>query len=105
MKRSDSTVQQIATLKPCKAKSGIGKLSIHTVKNVKHRQAVARFRISAHRFPVEVGRYANVEHKKRLCAICNSDDIGDEYHYFINCKNHKLENLMQRKFPERNFGN
>ena len=27
-----------------------------SVKNVKHRQAVTRFRISAHRFPVEVGR-------------------------------------------------
>ena len=66
------------------------------MKNVKHRQAFARFRISAHRFPVEVGRYANnIEHKKRLCTICNSDDIVDEYHYFINCKNLELENLRE----------
>ena len=68
---------------------------LYTVKNVKHRQAVARFRISAQRFPVEVGRYANIEQKKRLCTIGNSDDVGDEYHYFINCKSHKLENLRE----------
>ena len=29
MERSDSTVQQIASLKPCKTKSGIGKLSVY----------------------------------------------------------------------------
>ena len=38
----------------------------------------ANYRIPAHRFPVEAGRYANIEHKERLCSICNSDDIGDD---------------------------
>lgn len=33
----------------------------------KHRQAVANFRISVHTCPVEVDRYAYVEHKNR-CA-------------------------------------
>ena len=32
------------------------------VKIVKHRQAVIRFRISAHKLPIETGRYANIEH-------------------------------------------
>jgi hypothetical protein len=32
------------------------------VKIVKHRQAVTRFRISAHKLPIETGRYANIEH-------------------------------------------
>jgi hypothetical protein len=60
---------------------------LSSVRNVKHRQAVTRFRIYAHRFPVEAGRYANIDYKLRLCPICDSNDIGDEYHYFLNCKN------------------
>ncbi len=52
------------------------------VKIVKHRQAVTRFRISAHRLPIETGRYAHIEHNLRLCPICNSNETGDEYHYF-----------------------
>ena len=68
---------------------------LSSVRNVKHRQAVTRFRISAHRFPVEVGRYANIDYKLRLCPICDSNDIGDEYHYFLNCKNYKLKNLEE----------
>ena len=60
---------------------------LSSVRNVKHRQAVTRFRISAHRFPVEVGRYTiNIDYKLRLCPICDSNDIGDEFHYFLNCE-------------------
>ena len=36
------------------------------VKIVKHRQAVTRFRISAHRLAIETGQYANIEHNLRL---------------------------------------
>ena len=38
-------------------------LSQHKI--VKHRTAVTRFRISAHKFPIETGRYANIEHDLR----------------------------------------
>jgi hypothetical protein len=68
---------------------------LSSVRNVKHRQAVTRFRISAHRFPVEVGRYANIDYKLRL-----SNDIGDEYHYFLNSKNCKLKNLKENFLKE-----
>ena len=61
---------------------------------------VTRFRISARRFPVEVGRYTNIDYKLRLCPICDSNDIGDEYHYFLNCKNYKLENLKENFLKE-----
>ena len=52
------------------------------VKIVKHRQAVTRFRISAQKLPIETGWYANIEHNLRLCSVCDSNEIGDEYHYF-----------------------
>ena len=54
------------------------------VKIVKHRQAMTRFRISAHRLPIETRRYVNIEHNLRLCPICNLHDVG-EYHYFLRC--------------------
>ena len=65
------------------------------VKIVKHHQAMTRFRISAHRLPIETGRYVNIEHNLRLCPICNLHEVGDEYHYFLCCNNKKLEKLVQ----------
>jgi hypothetical protein len=70
------------------------------VKIVKHRQAVTRFRISAHKLPIETGRYANIEHDLRLCPICNSNEIGDEYHYFSHCSNKRLEKLRENFLNE-----
>ena len=60
------------------------------ISNVKHRQAVTRLRISAHKFPVESGRYANIDYDSRVCTICNLNEVGDELHYFSNCNNSKL---------------
>ena len=70
------------------------------VKIVKHRQAVTRFRISAHKLPIETGRHANIEHDLRLCPICNSNEIGDEYHYFSHCSNKRLERLRENILNE-----
>ena len=70
------------------------------VKNVKHCQVVTRFRISAHKFPIEVGRYTNIAYNLRLCPICKSKDVGDEYHYFSNCNNDKLVNLRENFINE-----
>jgi hypothetical protein len=36
-----------------------------------HRQAITKLRISAHRLPVETGRYCNVPYKERICQHCN----------------------------------
>ena len=70
------------------------------VKNVKHRQVVTRFRISAHKLPIESGRYANIERNLRLSSICNLQEIGDEYHYFSNCENEKLKKLRKQFLKE-----
>ena len=47
--------------------------------------ALIRFRTSNHRLPIEVGRYHNIERKDRVCTLCSSNDIGDEYHYLVIC--------------------
>ena len=42
---------------------------------------VAKFRVSAHKFPKETGRYINTERQNRLCTLCERG-IGDELHCF-----------------------
>jgi hypothetical protein len=42
---------------------------------------------SNHRLPIEVGRWTNVERHNRLCQLCQSREIGDEFHYVLQCPN------------------
>ena len=35
--------------------------------------------------PIETGRHIGIERNDRVCNICKSSDIGDEYHYFCIC--------------------
>ena len=42
----------------------------------------------------------SIDYKLRLCPICDSNYMGDEYHYFLNCKNYKLKNLKENFLKE-----
>ena len=53
------------------------------VQNVKHRQ----LRISAHKLPVEAGRYKNIPHNDRICKHCDLNEFGNEQHYLMSCSN------------------
>jgi hypothetical protein len=44
-----------------------------------------RFRISNHNLPIETGRWIRKPVQDRLCSLCNSNDIGDEFHYIFIC--------------------
>ena len=57
------------------------------VLNNKNRFTFCRFRTSNHRLPIEVGRWTNVERHNRLCQLCQSREIGDEFHYVLQCPN------------------
>ena len=49
-----------------------------------YKRALAKFRVSAHKLPIEVERYAKTPKDKRLCILgCN--EIGDEQHYLFEC--------------------
>jgi hypothetical protein len=56
------------------------------VKNEMYRQSVTRVRLSCHNFPIQTGRYNNVEEKQRICTKCNIN-IGTEYHCIMECFN------------------
>ena len=50
-----------------------------------YRDALIKFRTSNHRLPIEVGRHNNIVRSERICPHCNTQDIGDEFHYFSVC--------------------
>ena len=43
---------------------------LHDICNDKHRQAIIKMRISAHKLPVESGRYNKTSYENRFCTIC-----------------------------------
>ena len=51
----------------------------------KYRSAFAKFRISAHTFPIEKGRWSFIPSSKRYCPLCLGNHIGDEKHYILHC--------------------
>ena len=65
------------------------------IKNFKHRQAVTRIRISAHRMPVETGRSRKIPLEKRVCPICDKNKIGDEFPYTVGCTNKVFRKLRE----------
>ena len=73
---------------------------IHEVKYYKYRSAITKFRISAHTFPVESGRWDKTPCEKRMCPLCFSNDIGNEKHYIFHCTNPKLVEIRKTFTPE-----
>ena len=54
--------------------------------NKKLCQAITKLRISAHKFPIETGRFDYRMRTERICPLC-CDGIGDEMHYLTQCQN------------------
>ena len=46
---------------------------------------LCKFRTGNHRLPIEIGRWQGIERHNRICTLCNSNEIGDEYHYILQC--------------------
>ena len=49
------------------------------------RQVIARYRLSSHHLEVEEGRWRGVRRHDRVCRLCDSGSIENEYHVFITC--------------------
>ena len=46
---------------------------------------LCKFRTTNHKLPIEIGRWNNIERSSRICHLCDSVNIGDEYHYLLEC--------------------
>ena len=71
---------------------------LYQLKNVKHRIAPSRSRMSSHTFMIEKGRHMRpqIERNNRTCFHCK-DKIENESHFVISCPlyNAERESLFQ----------
>ena len=66
-----------------------------------HRKSLTCLRISAHKLPVELGRYAGISRIDRTCTKCDSgSSVGDEYHFFMECQDPLLTSMRQQLFSD-----
>ena len=68
--------------------------------------AMCKFKCPNHRMPIVNGRYANIPVDERLCMLCQSNEIGDEYHYLFVCNlfsEHRVKFLKRHYFRQPNM--
>ena len=56
-----------------------------SVIDFKLRKNLTRLRTSNHQLEIEKGRHSNIPANLRLCKVCNSGDVEDEYHVLMCC--------------------
>ena len=78
---------------------------ISDVKYYKYRSAMAKFRISAHTFPIEKGRWRSIPRDQRMCPLCLGNLIGDEKHYISHCTIDKLVGIRKDLVKELHESN
>ena len=49
------------------------------------RLSLTKFRCRNNKFPIETGAYKNIVRAERICNLCSSGEIGDEFHYLFSC--------------------
>jgi hypothetical protein len=52
---------------------------------------------AAHKLPVESGRYSKTPYEDRFCTLCQSNEIGDEFHYLLSIM------LQQKNFRNSKY--
>ena len=89
----------------------------HQIKDRKHKAALTKLRISAHKLHIETGRYkkydkdlkkyTNIPKDERRCQTC-PNEVEDEYHFLFKCQRNlalRRECLNQMESIESGFKN
>ena len=56
-----------------------------SLNNRKHRNSLAKLRLSSHQLFIETGRHTDIDRRNRKCFLCTKDDIEDEFHFVLVC--------------------
>ena len=57
-----------------------------------------KFRTCNIKLPIEYGRWNNIPREDRVCTLCNTKEVGDEFHYLFNCSDQHIILLNGNKF-------
>ena len=60
--------------------------------NPKLRQSITKLRISAYKFPIEIGHFENKALVERICLLY-CEGIGDKCHYLTQCNNEEKKKV------------
>ena len=66
------------------------------------RKPFLKFRTCNNNLPVNKARYLDIPRSERLCVLCDSNDIGDEFHYLFVCNYPPIDN-ERTKFIKRYY--
>ena len=55
---------------------------------------IFKIRTINHTLQIETGRWEDIEISERKCPLCNTNDIGDEYHYILCCPYFQAERKL-----------
>lgn len=58
---------------------------LNNVEIPKYRNVIAKLRLNSHNLKIESGRHRSIERNLRLCTLCNTNDLEDEYHFVLVC--------------------
>ena len=64
-----------------------------------HRKFITKLRVNNLKFPIETGRWRNINREDRICQKCSSSLIGDEFHYLFVCNCHDILELRNKYIP------
>ena len=80
-------------------KRGYGEeLYVNSELKHEHRSIVAKFRISAHFLPIELGRMQQKPRSQRTCTFCADTPLGDEAHFILRCSEPSLVEARDKYF-------
>jgi hypothetical protein len=59
-----------------------------------------RFRLNNHKLHFEYGRWNNIPRELRICNLCSTADLGDEFHYLLKCDyfSEKRKTCINKKY-------
>ena len=64
-------------------------LQLELIKNVNHRQSVAKLRCGNHDLKIEISRHCVTKIPDiRICPYCSSDQVENETHFVFHCNLH-----------------
>ena len=55
------------------------------IKEKKLKFALTQFRLSSHNWAIERGRFENIPRNERVCILCNSNHVENEFHFLLVC--------------------
>ena len=75
---------RLETYARCKHEFEIEKY-LDFMKEKKFKFALTQFRLSSHNLAIERGRFENIARTERVCVLCNSNLVENEYHFLLVC--------------------